>query len=556
MIFMTTSRPLLLIVITLCLLLVSLTVFWMAAMPQQLLGTLKRSVAEQGNYALEATSPRLSFRDGLSLSLENVTLGNSTSASLSAGRMDIKLGLTSLFGGGIVADDVVLDTAVITLDVSETSSLPKLFARRLTLKESTLRLRDQKRLAVVGLSDVNGSLAMLPDGAVKADLTFLLADQLTSFVAEAENAERLFTTGSPADVSLSTPRMLISFSGQAKLSAGISLAGQSIIESGDAAALFRWLGMPFDALEGVGRFRLEGGVVMQNLSTQFDKFEARVGTESVTGTASISAGPDRINLAGEWSVPRLSLFAIEPLYEKPWNEKPFTIADVTAANLDLKLNVKQLRLRARDMGAVAVALKTEDQRLTVSMPRQPFATGEAEAAFVFTQDKGALTLDTKLDSKAIDANLILGGTLGLDAVQGPIDLNITTKQQGNSLADLISTTSGTMKLASRNLNVAGIDLTTRLSTLGSGWQASAGLSTTGLTLQTTVLLTDGIATLDQTTLKLGSVVLKPKGEVDVLRQALALQLSPKTTMTGAWTAPVVATGELPHITSAATPPAN
>jgi hypothetical protein len=553
---MTNSRPLLLIVITLCLILVSLTVFWIAAMPQQLLGTLKRSIASQGNYALDATSPTLSFRDGLALRLENVTLGNSTSASLSAGRMDIKLGLTSLFGGGIVADDVVLDTAVITLDVSETSSLPKLFARRITLQESTLRLRDEKRLAVVGLSDVNGHLAMQPDGAAKADLTFLLADQLTSFVAEAENAERLFTTGSPADISLSTPRMLISFSGQAKLSAGIALAGQSIIESEDAAALFRWLGMPFDALVGVGHFSLEGGVVMQNLSTQFDKFEARVGTESVTGTASISAGPDVMNLAGEWSVPRLSMFASELLYATPWSEKPFSVADVTAANLDVKLNVGHLLLRGRDMGAVAVSLKTADQRITVSLPRQPFATGETEAAFVFTQDKGALTLDAKIEATAVDAKLILGGILGLDAVQGPIDLSVTTKQQGNSLADLISTTSGIMKLASKNLSVAGSDLSTRLSTPGSGWQASAGASTTGLTLQTTAVLTDGIATLDQATLKLGSVVLKPRGEVDVLRQAFALQLSPKTTMTGAWTAPVFAKGELPQIKSAATPPAN
>jgi AsmA-like C-terminal region len=553
---MTNSRPLLLIVITLCLVLVSLTVFWIAAMPQQLLGTLKRNLAEQGSYTLEATSPTLSLRDGLALSLANVTLGNAKSASLSAGHMDIKLALTSLFGGGMNADEVVLDTAVITLDVADTSTLPKLFARHLTLKESTLRLRDEKRLAVVGLTDVNGSLAILPDGAAKAELTFLLDDRLTTFAAEAESAERLFTTGSPADISLSTPRMLIGFSGQAKLNAGVSLAGQSIIESDDAAALFRWLGMPFESLKGMGHFNLAGRVVMQNLSAQFDKFEARVGTESVTGTASISAGPDRMKLAGEWSVLRLDLFAVQTLYEKPWSEKPFSIADVTAANLDLKLNVKKLRLRGRDLGAVAVSLKTEDNRTTVSLPRQPFATGQAEAAFVFSQNKGTLTLDTKMDASAVDAKLFLGGALGLDTVQGPLDVSIATTQQGNNLAELISTTSGAMKFASKNLTIDGVDLATRLSTPGSGWQAKVGLLTSGATLQTTALLADGIATLDQTMLKLGSASIKPRGEIDVLRQAVALQVSPKITMTGAWVAPVISAGELPKIKSPASPPAN
>ncbi len=533
---MINSRPLYLMVITLCLLLVALIVFWLAAMPRQLSANLKRSLADHAGLSLEGASPQISFSDGIALKLENVSIADEGTASLTAESLVVKARFAALFGGGLSAEDIVLSKAIISLDVSQSAQLPKFLAGRIELQDSSLRLRDATSRGVVSLSDVNGTLEVLNDGSLKADLNFLLADKLTTFVSDVENAERLFSNGSPADVTLSAPKMLVGFSGQAKLTNGAELTGQSNIEADNAAALFRWLGMPLDVLEDAGQFRLLGGVSSQGLTASFDNLTAQFGAETVNGKAALSVGADRTALTGDLEVSSLSLLTPQMTLAQPWSETPLSIVDVSALTLDLKLKIKQLKLRARQLGALAVQLNSTNDTLTITVPRQAYAGGEAEAVVSATAKNRELFLDVDLKSAAVNAQSFFGGLLGFDNIAGPIDLDAKVTMQGNNPAGMISTLAGTATISGKALAVSGADLATQLSKPNAGWLAA---STSNLDLNVVAQIKDGIAVLKTLVLKMGSANLKVRGEVDILRQAFALKLDNKLSLDGTWTKPNV-----------------
>ncbi len=537
---MTNSRPLFLVVITILLVLVALMVFWLAAMPQQLLGTLKHGMMDQGGFKLEASAPEISFNDGIALKLNAVSLSNDSETSLSAESMTVKMRFSSLFGGGFSAEDIVLNKAVVTLNVSPDAKLPVLLRGRIVLKESSLRLRDTTTKGVVSLSDVNGSVATLADGSLKADVNFLLADRLTTFVGEVESAGRLFSSGSPADFTVSAPGMLFGFSGQAKFVKGVEFAGQTNVEANNTAALFRWLGMPLELLEGSGPFRMLSGLSSQGHSLKFENLVVNMGEETITGKASLSVGPDRVALSGDVDISRISLLPKTAVLAQGWSEKPITLSDFTALDFDLTLRAKQLELRGRKLGAMNAKITSEAQTIELVLPQQKLAGGDVETGFTISVQNGFLSLVSAFDLAEVETKVILGGLFGMDAVQGPLMTSGHLTMRGKTPAELISTMEGQWNLKATDATVSNLDFTAMLSNPTKGWPTQADMSGKAFDLDMIADVKDGIATVERFTLKNGSKNLNLKGEVDILRQAFDLQVGPLW-LTGPWSLPEVKT---------------
>jgi AsmA protein len=550
---MTNSRPLFLVVVTILLLLVALIAFWLAAMPQQMLSSLKSAVAEQGGFKLEATTPSLSFDDGLALKLNSVSLSNDSVTSLSAETMQVKMRFAALFGGSFSTEDIVLDKAVVTLNISADAKLPPLLKGRIVLNESSLRLRDATTKGAVNVSDLNGSIATLQDGSVKANFDFLLADRLTTFVGEAESAERLFTSGSPADFTVSAPGMLFGFSGQAKFSSGLAFVGQANVEANDTAALFRWLGMPLEILEGSGALRMLSGVSSQGLSTQFEKLDLKVGAENVAGKASLEIGADRTAISADVDVSRISILPDEFLLAKPWSEKPFSLAGFTVLDLDFILLAKQLQLRNRNFGEALIEVKSVAQNITVTLPQQKLAGGDLEARFQTTTKDGEVLVDTTLIASKVDAGTLLGGMFGFDVLQGPLDISAQLKMRGKTAAGLVSTAEGPVKLKSGDVFTPKLDLAAMLSKSATGWPTQGSSVPQASSVELTGQVNDGVANFERFIVKSGTQSFKLSGEIDALRQAFDLRVG-SLWLIGPWSSPEVSAQSKNK--TAVTPPAN
>ncbi len=145
------SRPLLLLVITLCLVVVALASFWLAALPKRMLASFTHALLTEQGQILEASNPTLSFTDGIGLQLENVSIvGKSENAvALSAPQMRVGTTFSILFGAGVSAQTIVLRNALVTIELSKSNSASILLAGRIEFEDSSLRLKDEKLKSVV-----------------------------------------------------------------------------------------------------------------------------------------------------------------------------------------------------------------------------------------------------------------------------------------------------------------------------------------------------------------------------------------------------------------------
>ena len=569
-------KPFLLLVITISLLIVALLAFWLAMVPQRMLAQLTTRLQQESGLTLEARNPRLRFFDGLALQLESVALsGNpNTTTSLSVQNLDMDVGIAALFGGSVSAGTLTLETPVIDLDVSPHAMPLMLPAKRIVIREGTVKLRDTSRKAVIAVTDVNGQITADAAGGSKLDASFMLNNTLTTLVADAENAQRLMAAGSPADVTLSSKDKIVSFSGRARLKDGVALDGQITVEAPDTAAALSWLGMPLDVFKGAGNLSLVSGLSSDGLSASFNAAILKIGATEITGQARLLAGPDRMQLTGDLASAEIALLATSQsvsLLAQPWSEAPYNAASLTALDSDLKVVVQKLLLRGVELGSADISIKGTGGT-TVVQATLPMA--KTEMTLTLTPKNGATAADVSMATASGDVGQMIKAVSGFDHVAGDGDLTLQARSEGNNLAAHISSLKGKAGLKLAKASITGIDLTTLLVMPGEGWQTADSLRTDDIALSFEAALDEGVAVLSKAEATLPGLAMKPTGEVDLLRQAFNLalhpkgkNLDPKLILGGTWMTPRFSlntgsapalrpTSEAKKVKAAATPPAN
>jgi AsmA-like C-terminal region len=532
---MTKSSPLLLLVATLCLVIAVLAAFWIGLMPQRLLANLSRQLKMEQGLILEAKSPRMGFDGGPVLKLQAVSMASDSGFDMTARDVQIDLGYAALFGGKPAPLRVDFGAPVITLDMAKAGASNIGLAPEISVHDAVIRLKDSRNGNALALSDINGKLTLA--GNLKLDVSFLQNGNLTTLSADIESAERFADAGSPADITLASREKILSFSGRAKLKQGLELDGQMSLEGAEAQTAFAWLGMPFQALAGAGEIKLTSGVSTQALEASLSKIVAQIGGQDLAGQATVKAGPDRVGVKADITMPALSLLPNTNPLASPWSEVPFSTADLSALNADINLNTENLILRQYTWGpadlsvnmaanTASLDLKTKTTTLNIkASPTHPL-----------------LGLEVDLQSTAADAKTLFGGLLGFDMLSGPIDLSFKATASGNTAAAVASTLKGRVTVTAPKLNISSIDVAAQLATPGEGWQTSAA-ATSAMGVAIDAEMTDGIAALTKADLILPSGIIKLKGEVDLLRQAFDLRATPKgkvQAITGTWTRPLFA----------------
>lgn len=535
---MTKSRPLLIVVITLCMLFAALTAFWIALLPQRMLGQISELMLREQGLTLEAKKPRLRFDGDLVLRLEAVTLtdGKDNVTALTARDMTLDVGIASLFGGGVTAKTLTLNAPIVNIEVSGHATTLSLPARRVILREGVVKLRDATRKSVVALADVNGQISM--GESAKLDVSFILNGAVTTLAAEVESATRLLAEGSPADISLSAKNQIISFSGRARYSSGVELDGQITLEGSDAAGFFNWIGMPLRLLEDVGPIALTSGVSTNGLSATLNNVDAKTGAQNVKGNANVQAGPDRMKLTADLAMAGLNVLSKTSLLAAPWSEKPFDLSDLTAVDADVKFKVEHLSLRGLDQGPSDVAVTSTDGKTNIDVS---LAATKFHVALV--PKSKMIQLDATLDAKLVDAKTLLAGLLGFDRLSGPVNLLAKVSAEGANPAALISTLKGNINLDGQKLSLSGIDLRSLIATPHEGWQANDTAKTARFDMSFESQIDDGVAALQKAEIALPDATLKAKGEIDFLRQAFSVSFAPKgkvQSLKGTWVRPLFA----------------
>lgn len=553
------SRPLFLVVVTLCLLMAVIVSYWVALMPQRGLRNLKADMLETSGLVLDAKRARLDIRNGFGVLLEDVTLSTSTTSTwqLSAKSM----ALPGLMGGNVVLDQAVLDVDVATVNAGALG-----FPNRITLRDGILKMRDPARQAVVAVTDINGEISAVGAKGLQGKLAMVWGSQVSDLVFGIDDLERFAMTGSPMDLTLKSKAMLFGFSGQGRADNGFKLAGQATADATDIGSFFRWLGMSVQTLDGGGAVALQSGLETTGLAMTFGTLKGDVGGTELKGGVTVAAGADRPKLSGNLNVVTLSLWGPKTdtsVLAQPWSEKPVPVSDFAAMDLDMTVPADQLKLRQRNWGAVTAQLKSSDGAMTMAMADQKMAGGMGQINVILAKAGAYLKMQAQLDIRSASAQTLLGGLLGLDVIDGAVNVTATLKANGQSMAGMVSTLEGPLKFSTQDAVLRKVDLLNAVSQPQKGWNPQDALRTEKMAFDFDTLLSEGVATLRSGLLRFNGVTLKPSGEIDTLRQAVAVQLAPsgKNTdanmfMRGTWLAPEFSAADSLKEKTAITPPAN
>lgn len=553
------SRPLFLIVITLCLLVVALASYWLALLPQRTLRILKAEVLETTGHRLEARKAKLNISNGFAVVLEDVSLENETSSSLSITAKSITV--PGLFGGAIEVNHPLIDVDVTTL-----AAVPFQLAQSILIQDGTFKLRDTARKAVVAITDVNGEVLITSANVLQGRFALVWDSQVSDFEFSIEDNARFATSGSPLDFTLRSKNRLFGFSGQGRMENGLKLAGQTTLTSNELSTLFKWIGVRLQSLETVGGASLQSGFASDGLGISFDKLSGKIGTSDVQGNLTVEAGVDRPKLSGTLAFSNASLWGpktTESDLHQPWSEKPFAVADLSALDINLAINVAAMTLRGQDLGSVAAQLKTDSDQLKVSLIEQPILGGTGSANFAFAKAGNGLRVESVATFKSVQAQNLFGAMMGFERLNGLFDFKANLKADGQSFAEVVSSLQGQVHMVAPAATVRTTNLSSLLAKPMDGWNTQTEAQTAGVNLDLAATLLEGVVTLGRSTLSFAGFTLKPQGEIDLLRQAVSIQLfpkgntaDPKMSMSGPWLQPRFSTEQVFKEKSIDTPPAN
>ncbi len=541
------SRPLFLIVSTLCILLLAVASYGLALLPQRGLSALKADLLRDSGLVLDASSAHMDFSDGIHIVLDNVSLAGRDATPFSMTARSITV--PSWFN-----DDLVVDQAVIDVDLGQLDGVAKALPKQLTLHDSTFKFRDRKRQALIAITDVNGTVSADGENGLKGSFRMLWDNQVSDLSFSVDDRTRLSDSGSPADVSLSRKEHSLALSGRMKLASALELDGQLLGRSDNLHLFAKWLGMPISLLSEDAKVEMSAGLSMKGLAANFSKLTFNAGNTTVTGDAELAAGADRARLSGIWAVNTIDLLTAPSAnyLAAPWSEKPLPVQDLLALDADVQINAQSLGLGALRTGPAALTFKMQAGVLNLRAARVPVAEGTADLELKLGADRAGLLLDTKFNLKSTKAQALLNSLLGFAALDGPLDATGELTSTGVHAAGLVSTLKGKLNLKTPQAILKGVDPLPVMAAAAQGWSKDA-TKDSALNFSLDMVLEEGVARLDRSDAALGSISFKPKGEIDLLRQALSLTLSPKgqingnplpatLKMEGPWVLPQFATG--------------
>jgi AsmA-like C-terminal region len=546
-------RPMFYVVATLLAMLFGLAGGWLATLPRHVLASLKQQLAAEQNLSLEARNPRFGYDDGLVLRLEAVSLSRTdgTATVANAQGLAVPLGFSALFGSAGSGQLIVLQSATVDVDLKAKHAGVTFASENLELRDTTVRLRDRGLNAVVTLADVNGNLRKTETGGAVVSLTFILNDVFTRFEAEIDDAGRLATTGSPADMTLATGDKLISFSGRAKLADGFALDGQVNADAIALSSFVKWLGLPLQTLSNVGALRLSTGFSSAGLTAEVSGMAGQAGGFDFSGKLIVSAGPERPRIDGTLDIARLDLLkgpSATSALASPWSEIPFALGDLKAIDGNVILNTEVVRLRGIDVGVKQIKFAAAGGKVEVE------TVGALALRMALAAQASELRL--KVDVSTPNAFNVLHALLGVPVAGGEGNLNLAVSAEGRSVAALVSTLRGTARLSGRDLRVSNVDLASLMKGVGEGWRSAENTSSQITDVKMDAAVAEGVATISKSEVQFKDVVLRPEGEVDLLRQAFDLTLNskgsdvvPKMLLKGTWMRPqfAVDTGKPPAL---------
>lgn len=516
---------------------------------------------------------RLSYFPRPILVISNVTLSGiqrlPALRAIHAKRIEVRLGLWSLFFGTPVVDHITLIEPRI-----EASSAGRAGGRRLTPNTAEIMLRaldtapfEQIRLengvlTVTGpvtteqFTAVNAKIYLQqPGGAHSSRGTFTWRGQAVSFRYEGEEREKTANILTfPVSVTIDGDLFSAEIDGKAVVGNSLRVNGNLDLTIANLPRFARWTGVLVPEDQKTGDFSASGTFHWEGHRIGFDEGSFELDGNRALGAMTLDFSGPRPQFEGTLAMQKLDLTQyIETSSAPPAAPKPGAppakqkTIDVGFPllhhiNLDLRISTTELTAPPLNFGQSALSVTLKAGRLAADIAvfelcggngtiRLEFDASVPDSAIRLTASINQVSAQTCIE--IFTAKSLLKGTAKLTA-------DITSK--GRTAKQLLDTLGGKITL-SMTAGQAEVDVSKLISSLRNngpvkGWNAVQGGATAFETLNGAFFLRHGSAYTDSLKIDLGTKYLAGEGTIDLAARALDMRMRmvphpPKDAPTGA-----------------------
>ncbi len=493
-----------------------------------------------------------SISNGLVVVLNDVTLSQGSAQGVPMariGRIEVTSPLSQVFSPtGLRA--VRLVDPVFTFVAGDNGTSPtdgnaavtkissKSFA--IEIENGTVKAVDPAHDLVIAATDISGMIARGEDGALEAKLRGLFNGAASELTLTVDDVLRLREKGSPADLALASAHGQIVMSGRLGLAGQVSFDGHTSAETKDARGFLAWLGMPLRGLAENTLLGVDAGLSISQSRASLTNLAFALGDMQAKGLVEVQAGTPRPRVKADLAFNLLTLnvygtaqpgnpVVAAPDLRKDWREIPLPFDDLKAIDGEISITTDRFVAGAVDTGAAVLKATLDNGKLAARLDAAALFGGKGSLEFAL--NRGTTTaMNLSLDVTGVEAREFLGKGFGLTFLSGPVDLKADLTAKGESPAQLASTLAGTANVALQESRIDGLDLAALAGVISAadaqGWGLSPGSATALARATASANFTDGIATLKDTKLEAKNLTADVSGEIDLLRRAVDLKVSP------------------------------
>ena len=419
----------------------------------------------------------------------------------------------------------------------------------LSLEQARFRYFDARNSQSLAVGNVGGLMTVGADGGVSFVGSAVLNARVARVDFGLKSLPRVNADGSPLDLAIETDAASASFSGRLATAKVLNLAGSLSLTSGAPADAARWAGLPLSretvlpapltiegALDSAGR-----AYAIRNAAVTFGQFR---GAGDVVADLRGERPKLQANLQAEavWLDTLVPASGAEP---GSWGRDVLPLQLLRAFDAEVSVLARGVAYGGLTAGVSRLAATVKDGRLGASgafrLANGGTATFAAEADAVVLPPAGSLSF------KAENAELepLLGALTGFRALTGTGSFTADLSAQGRTQEELVGTLRGSASLSLTQGRLAGTDLGGTVAAVREkildGWAAAPGGSPLD-TLNASITLADGVATLTGGEVVAQALRLSLSGTVDLLRRAVDIKAALLPAETAPLPVPVVVKG--------------
>lgn len=427
-------------------------------------------------------------------------------------------------------------------------------AMSITLEQARFRYFDARNGQALTLSNVDGMMQIEANGGLSFKGSAIINSQVVRIDLSLKSVVRVNADGSPLELVIESPAASASFSGRLATARILSLAGPVSIASRDPSIMARWAGIELsEGMKLPGPLNLDGALdsagrayAIRNAAVTFGQFRA-------VGDVVADLRGERPKLQVNLEAGTVWLDALVPSSGAgpgDWGRTSLPLQVLRSIDAEVSIRARVAAYGGFQAGPARFAAALKDGKLEASGASR--LTNGGTASFTAGIDSVVLPPAGSFTLKAENADLgaLIGALTGLRALSGAGNLALELGAQGQTQEQLVSTLQGTASLSLSNGQLSGADVSGIVGAVRQrildGWAAMPG-STPLKTLNASVTLADGLATIVSAQVGTPALLLSLSGTVDLLRRAVDVKaelLPPETAplpvpvvIQGNWRAP-------------------